>query len=368
MGGAASLPGAAALANVAPAANVPTEDQVDAAKTLTELRAQEGAIMRDTRVHEDALGKLQTLYKRVRAKMYRDHKSAVIAEDNSALQQFQSGCPKPKEVANKEELDAQATCMQRVAQEVDDSDLGLLMRRHLKAPIPPLPAGATCGAFRQIDPSQLAPKARSCLARVGDARWTADGLVELADANATAGVGAPTSCGRTWQGTAEARCLLSGKDLVFFGNSVVRRQMYTLLDVLAGPVAHRQLTNFTDVLLPNPDERSVARSWIWDQDNMTRGYHASQLFTVDLATGTRTRARARRRAAVVARARCVLRGWRRASLLPPSHPTPRFAPRFAPLASAAHDLASLRAARRSARVALSQASTASPCRTRRTVG
>ena len=87
-------------------------------------------------------------------------------------------------------------------------------------------------------------------------------------------------------GTAEARCLLGGKNLVFFGNSVVRRQMYTLLDLLAGPAAHRQLNNFTDVKLPEyTDAASIARSWIWDQDNMTRGYHAAQMFTVDLVTG-----------------------------------------------------------------------------------
>ena len=54
-------------------------------------------------------------------------------------------------------------------------------------------------------------------------------------------------------GTAEARCLLRGKDLLFVGNSVVRRQLYTVLDLVAGPAAHRQLTNFTDVKLPNPD-------------------------------------------------------------------------------------------------------------------
>ena len=191
-------------------------------------------------------------------------------------------------MASKEELDAQAQCMQREAQEVDDSDLGLLMRRHLKAPILPLAAGATCAPFRQIDPSQLSPKVRNCLGGVGDARWTAEGLVDGNGSTASVRA-ASASCGRAWLGTTDARCLLSGKDLIFFGNSVVRRQMYTVLDLLAGPAAHRQLTNFSDVLLPNPDAHAIARSWIWDQDNMTRGYHASQLFTVDLATGAHTR-------------------------------------------------------------------------------
>ena len=178
-------PGSSSTA-VADAA-VPTEDQVDASLTLQQLRQQEATIMAATRTHEDALGRLQNLYKRVRAKMYRDHKSAVIAEDNAKLQRFQGGCPKPKEVASKEELDAQAKCMQKEAREIDNSDLGLLMRRHLKGPVPPLPAGATCAPFRQVDASQLSARTRGCLARVGDARWTAEGLVDAPPGQTAAG-------------------------------------------------------------------------------------------------------------------------------------------------------------------------------------
>ena len=294
--------------------HVPAEEAIDASLTLKDLRSHEGTILSATRLHEDALVKLQNLYKKVRAKMYRDHKTEVIAEDNSKLQQFQAGCPKPKELGthpSKEELDRQAQCLQREASEQDDSDLGLLMRRHLKVPIPPQPTGATCAPFRQVDFSQLSPKTKACLGKVGDARWTSEGLIDapqdalggaggadsagrrLAGASDTAAAAASTTtassastCGRRWLGTADARCLLANKNLVFFGNSVVRRQMYTILDLLAGPAAHRQLNNFTDVKLPGfKDEGSIARSWIWDQDNMTRGYHASQLFTVDLHTG-----------------------------------------------------------------------------------
>ena len=91
-------------------------------------------------------------------------------------------------------------------------------------------------------------------------------------------------------GTAEARCLLAGHDLLFIGNSVVRRQMYTILDLLAGPSAHRQLNDFSSVSLPafkatRGAEAHIKRSWIWDQDNATYGYHAAQLFTIDLTTG-----------------------------------------------------------------------------------
>ena len=43
------------MSTVPPAANVPTEDEVDAARTLRDLRAQEGAIMRVTREHEEGM-------------------------------------------------------------------------------------------------------------------------------------------------------------------------------------------------------------------------------------------------------------------------------------------------------------------------
>ena len=131
--------------------------------------------------------------------MYRDHKSAVIAEDNQKLSQFQGGCPKPKEVQTKEELEAQMACMQKDERQVDDSDLGLLMRRHLKAPVAPLRPGAACAPFRQVDLSQINARTRGCLARVGDAKWTAEGLVDAAPSNASA---ASASCSRRWMGTA----------------------------------------------------------------------------------------------------------------------------------------------------------------------
>ncbi len=284
-GGGGGGNGSTVGAPAAPAA-VPDDEEISAALTLEQLRTYEAAILASTREHEEKLASLQERYKRVRAKMYRDHKKEVIAQDNSALQRFQAGCPKPKVGATKAELSAQADCLQREAQEVDDSDLGMLMRRHLTAPVAP-PPGA-CEPFRQLELRQVSARARSCLARVGDARWTAEGLADApaagaappADSNASA-----SACGRRWLGTSEVRCLLGGKDILFVGNSVVRRQMYTVLDLLAGPRAHRQLTNFTDVQLPSHDAAAIARSWVWDQDNMTRGYHAAQLFTVDLATG-----------------------------------------------------------------------------------
>ncbi|KAL1525938.1 hypothetical protein AB1Y20_020764 [Prymnesium parvum] len=261
---------------------LPTDEMIDAAQTLPQLRAYEHLLLRVKGSLEESLEGLMLKYKRVRAKMYREHKHAVIAEDNAALQRFQAGCAKPKEVwqQSKEELNKQAACLQQQAAEVDDSDLGRLMRRHLLTP-PPAVEPAACVAFRQVSLAQLRPAERACLAAVGEARWTADGLV---DNNTSASGG---GCGRRWRGTADVRCLLANKALLFFGNSVVRRQMYTVLDLLAGPRAHRQLHNFTDVTVPDVKEQPalLGRSWIWDQDNLTRSYHGAQLFTVDLATG-----------------------------------------------------------------------------------
>lgn len=285
--GAPSLAGAAEVESLPlNQSAVPSEEEIDAALTLKQLRAYEKAILWAKGDLEESLEDVMLKYRRVRAKMYRDHKLAVIAEDNSALKRFQAGCPKPKEVwqSSKAELDKQAACLQQQSQEIDESDLGLLMRKHLFEEPVKIPS-AECVAFRQIGLDQLRPAERACLSAVGDARWTADGLVD-ANSSAVAASLANGGCGRHWMGTAEARCLLSNKNLLFIGNSVVRRQLYTVLDLVAGPRAHRQLTNFTDVKLPEfADKRAISTSWIWDQDNLTRSYHGAQLFTVDLTTG-----------------------------------------------------------------------------------
>ena len=196
----------------------PENEAIDSATTLKTLRGFESSILASMNRHEEALTRLRLRYQRVRAKLYREHKKEVILEDNKKLQRFQQGCPKPKAGASKEELDAQARCLQNEAKVIDDSDLGRLMQQHLwtepKAP-------AECQPFRQIDVPQLRPEVRACLAQTGDARWTADGL---ADANESS-----AHCGRQWVSTSQLRCMLQGKDLLFMGNSVVRRQMYTVL-------------------------------------------------------------------------------------------------------------------------------------------
>ena len=57
---------------------------------------------------------------------------------------------------------------------------------------------------------------RGCARSAGAAAWTDRGPSDF---------GGDSGCGRRWIGTAEARCLLSGRDLLFVGNSVTRRQM-----------------------------------------------------------------------------------------------------------------------------------------------
>ena len=92
-------------------------------------------------------------------------------------------------------------------------------------------------------------------------------------------------CSRRLLGTADARCLVTNRDLLFLGNSVVRRQMYTLLDVLAGPSAHRLLVNGSSVKLPLRTKAATLETRVWDRDGHEDGYHGGQLVTVDLNTG-----------------------------------------------------------------------------------
>ena len=261
---------------------MPTDDEIDASTTLAALRTHENKILASTRSHEDALARLQTLYKHVRAKMYRDHKLAVIAEDNAKLQRFQGGCSKPREAvgATKEQLDAQAACLQREAREIDDSDLGLLMRRHLKPPVAPLPPGTSCTAFRQVDLSQVSSRVRGCLSRVGDARWTAEGLVDAPPTaldSSTAAADPMAAGGGAASGDAAARAGVTGwgrrrrgacsvARTCILRQPVVRRPTCTRCLTCSRAAAHRQLNNFTDVKLPEyTDAASIARSWIWDQ-------------------------------------------------------------------------------------------------------
>ena len=210
---------------------------------------------------------------------------------------------------------------------VDDSELGHLMRAHLFSQPEPPDASDTCQAFGQLSPAELTPSQRACVDSAGDARWGARGLE---------GVNGSEACGRRWYGTRDVRCLLRGKDVLFVGNSVVRRQVRTAGHVSRPPTRRRSAPRVADVhiarpsrgpprpppaaqlhlgldpdlyrqggaqavvdlgpgersnsngarppSMPRPSElRRTAASFA--QDNSTFGYHSAQLFTVDLATG-----------------------------------------------------------------------------------
>jgi len=171
-----------------------------------------------------------------------------------------------------------------------------LLHRHLWSPED---AASSSGRCRPFAPGGLVSSStaatHACLRAAGAAKWAADGLRDASN----------TTCGRRWQGTAEARCLLAGRDLLFVGNSVMRRQMYTLLDLMAGRAAHRLLANGSSIQLGSRSDGSgsdgggsdgsgsdggyspeaIRRTRLWDLDGHAHGYHAAQLFTVDLHTG-----------------------------------------------------------------------------------
>ena len=91
----------------------------------------------------------------------------------------------------------------------------------------------------------------------------------------------------------QVRCLFAGRDVLFIGNSVMRRQVFTLLDVLAGPAAQRLSVNGGETVNVSTSDGTPAmapsellsNTRLWDLDGHEHGYHAAQLLTIDLATG-----------------------------------------------------------------------------------
>ena len=208
--------------------------------------------------------------RRACVKSYLDSKADVT---HAAAPLSEQGCTKPSPAASSEERRSLARCLVQP----EPLQVGELFRRHLFRTPPSVPADR-CKPFAGMLPDEMPPLLSSCVARVGEARWSPshglrDGLEER--------------CGqRPWLGTPEARCLLAGRDLLFIGNSVVRRQMFTLLDLLAGPRAHRQVAADMSTLdVRNSSAAAINASWVWDKDGHENGYHSAQLFTVDLATG-----------------------------------------------------------------------------------
>lgn len=120
-------------------------------------------------------------------------------------------------------------CLQQ-QQQSSSPLLDELMQRHLwEAQAAPV---ARCAAIPpSVGDVRNDETTRQCIHAAGRAVWTPRGPVD-----APGGV----QCGRQWLGTPEVRCLFAGRDVLFMGNSVTRRQMYTVLDLLAGRRAHRQ--------------------------------------------------------------------------------------------------------------------------------
>ena len=196
-------------------------------------------------------------------------------------------CPSPADAANEQGFAAMVSCLQGSARpQVEATRLGELMRHHLWTQPT---VGAPCrrrplGELGVLDLTQLDEKTRGCVRAAGDSMWTADGPADPPS----------SACGRRWRGTVEARCLFANMDVVFMGNSVTRRQMYTVLDLLAGPKTHRQRSNDLETIseVANAtDPREANLSWVWDvasktdSDAAKSGYHGAQLVTIDLDTG-----------------------------------------------------------------------------------
>ena len=204
---------------------------------------------------------------------YLEQKASVSATTEPA--DSRRRCALPSDGMSAKARQDMARCLRAPAASTSRAahDIDTMLHQHLwQEPLPP----ERCMPFVGSDSPRPAGL-RSCLHAAGSARWTANGLV---DANSS-------SCGRRWMGTAEARCLLSNRDVLFLGNSVVRRQMYTLLDLLAGRAAHRLLANGTGIELhaASSTADAVLSTRLWDLDGHAHGYHAAQLFTIDLRTG-----------------------------------------------------------------------------------
>ena len=190
-------------------------------------------------------------------------------------------CPLPTDDMPSAARQKMARCLRQPppADSATAASLDDLLHRHLwDPPTPP----AKCQPFAQQRAATRSPQLRACLQAAGDAQWTASGLVDSANATSSA-----NGCDRRWTGAGEARCLLGDRDVLFLGNSVVRRQMYTVLDLLAGRAAHRLRPDGEAIRLSpeNASADAVRGSRLWDLDGHAHAYHAAQLFTIDLTTG-----------------------------------------------------------------------------------
>ena len=193
-----------------------------------------------------------------------------------------------------QKMAAMVRCLQD--QKPATTALDQLMRTHLWLSHPStLADGTQCRPLQAQPEAQQSERTLKCLRVAGRALWTQRGPVDSP---------AGPECGRRWISSPEARCLLAGRDVLFMGNSVTRRQMYTVLDLLAGSRANRQRSTgklqtislgdrptLADGAGARAWEAEVNESWVWDVasksnlDGASSGFHAAQLVTIDLHTG-----------------------------------------------------------------------------------
>ena len=217
-------------------------------------------------------------------------KKAIGSNDSVAEYVARSGprrCATPSDSMSDADRVEMARCLRAMAPPTAGAALAMstLVHQHLwtppAAPPPqckPLGTSATTTTVRGASSASA-----ECVKSAGMASWSVSGL---ASENGS-------ECGRHWQGTAEVRCLFADRDVLFIGNSVMRRQVFTLLDLLAGPAAHRLSVNGGETVNVSTADGTPAMApsellsstRLWDLDGHEHGYHAAQLLTIDLATG-----------------------------------------------------------------------------------
>ena len=129
-----------------------------------------------------------------------------------------SSCPTPSDTATPQERLRLDQCLHESEK---GQNFDLLYSHILKSPV------EACAEppFEALSSEML----RECLLHASDTKWMPNGLVDVSG----------PECTRRWMHSGCVRQLFAGVDALFIGNSVIRRQMYTVIDLLAGPAARR---------------------------------------------------------------------------------------------------------------------------------
>lgn len=206
---------------------------------------------------------------------YKQRKSGLISA--VSIEASSRTCDQPSDRMNASQRQKMAKCLRSQAPLVGAAlQLATRLHEHLWLE-PRKEISQNCVAFQG---TTITPSAKACLQTSSAIDWIDLGLLAT-DGSKPLG---PLACNNRWVGTTEARCLLADRDLFFLGNSVVRRQLYTVLDLLAGRAAWRSLPNGTNVPVAGggvsqpltPDEM-LHSTRIRDEEGHLRGYHAAQV-------------------------------------------------------------------------------------------